>query len=209
MAESDDYNRVLADPLYTQIHEALYSTDKTNEICQANEIHSQQGRDCEKKEPKLEADDLYMAKENKTQHCENESVPCNRDVPEIEEEDCVDEKEEDKSFPSSSSEEDENVVTGKTQNKNGKTRFCISPEVKQALGTLERVISMVRKSKTDHNNNTSTSSGEEEEASSSPMKHSGSNHIVSSSKVCIQDPKIELLDEASFAHYHNNNNSNR
>ncbi|XP_019092438.1 PREDICTED: uncharacterized protein LOC104745384 isoform X2 [Camelina sativa] len=205
VAESDDYKRVLADPLYTQIHEALYSTAKTNEICQVNELCSQQGIDCEENEPKLEADDLYMAKGNETQHGENGFVPSKRDVPEIQEEDCVDEKEEDKSVHSSSSSsvEDENF-TGKTQNKVGKTRFCISPEVKQALGTLERVISMVRKSKTDNiNNKTSTSSGEEEEAS--PMQHSGSAQIVSSSKVCIQDPKTELLEEASFAHYHNSN----
>lgn len=214
VAESDDYKRVLADPLYTHIHEALYSSDKTNEICQVNELHSQQGRDCEEQEPQLEADDPYMAKENETRHCENESVPSKRDVPEIEEEECADLKEEEKSSlssfsSSSSSEEDENVI-GKTQNKKVKTRFCISPEVKQALGTLERVISMVRKSKTD-NNNTSTSSGEEEEeeeeASSSQMHHSGSTQTVSNSKVCIQDPKTELLDEASFAHYHNNNSN--
>ncbi|XP_010486840.1 PREDICTED: uncharacterized protein LOC104764931 [Camelina sativa] len=190
VAESDDYKRVLADPLYTQIHEALYSTAKVNE-----------------KEPKLEADDdLYMAKGNETQHGENGSVPSKRDVPEIQEEDCVDEKEEDKSVPSSSSSVDDENFTGKTQNKVGKTRFCISPEVKQALGTLERVISMVRKSKTDNNYNTSTSLGKEEEAS--PMQHSGSTHIVSSNKVCIQDPKTELLEETSFAHYHNNNNNN-
>ncbi|XP_010498028.1 PREDICTED: uncharacterized protein LOC104775794 [Camelina sativa] len=209
VAESDDYKRVLADPLYTQIHEALYSTAITNEICHVNELHSQQGIDCEENEPKLEADDLYIAKENETQLGENGSVvPSKRDVPEIQEEDCIDEREEDKSVASSSSSssvEDENF-TGKTQNKVGKTRFCISPEVKQALGTLERVISMVRKSKTD-NSKTSTSSGEEEEETS-PMQHSGSTHIVSSSKVCIQDIKTEILEEASFAHYHNNNNNN-
>ncbi|CAH2054014.1 unnamed protein product, partial [Thlaspi arvense] len=187
VATSDDYSRVLADPLYTLIRQALYSTD---EICQANEIHSQEGRDCEEKEPHLEADEPH----------ENASVPCKRDVPEIEEEECDDE-EEDKSGVSSSSVEDENVI-----DKNGKTLFCISPEVKQALGTLERVISMVRKSRTG--NNTSTSSEGEASLSSSPKQHLESTAIVSSSKVCIQDPKIELLGEASFTHYHTNNNSN-
>ncbi|XP_023641701.1 uncharacterized protein LOC17893254 isoform X1 [Capsella rubella] len=213
VAYSDDYTRVLADPLYTQIHEALYSTAKTNEICQVNDVFSEQGRGCEEKELKLEANDLYMAKENETRHRENESVSCKRYVPEIEEEDCVNGKEEYKSVPSSSSSssvEDENI-TRKTQNKNGKTRFCISPEVKQALGTLERVISMVRKTKTDNNKaSTSSEEEEEEETSSSPLQNSGSIHLVSNSKVCIQDPKTELLDEASFAHYNNNNNnSNR
>ncbi|XP_023641703.1 uncharacterized protein LOC17893254 isoform X2 [Capsella rubella] len=178
-----------------------------------NDVFSEQGRGCEEKELKLEANDLYMAKENETRHRENESVSCKRYVPEIEEEDCVNGKEEYKSVPSSSSSssvEDENI-TRKTQNKNGKTRFCISPEVKQALGTLERVISMVRKTKTDNNKaSTSSEEEEEEETSSSPLQNSGSIHLVSNSKVCIQDPKTELLDEASFAHYNNNNNnSNR
>ncbi|ESQ48871.1 hypothetical protein EUTSA_v10020420mg [Eutrema salsugineum] len=200
VAKSDDYNRVLADPLYTQIRQALYSTDKSDE----NVLHSQEGREFNEEEPKLEADE--------TRNHGNE--PCKRDVAEIEEEECDDE-EEDKSVSSSSSSsfsvEDENVI-GKTQKNNGKTRFCISPEVKQALGTLERVISMVRKSRTD--NNTSTSSEEEEEEasppSSSPKQLSESTAIVSSSKVCIQDPKTEeVLDEASFTHYHNNNINRR
>uniref|UniRef100_A0A1J3ITC8 START domain-containing protein n=1 Tax=Noccaea caerulescens TaxID=107243 RepID=A0A1J3ITC8_NOCCA len=174
VAKSDDYSRVLAGPLYTKMRQALYSTDKTHEICQANELHSQEKGDCE----------------------EQERAPCKRDVPEIEEE------EEDKSVSS-----DENVVQ-KTQKKYGKTRFCISPEVEQALGTLEKVISMVRKSRTE--NNTSISSEEEEEEdASSPKQHSESTAVVSSSKVCTQDPKTEVVGEASLTHYNNNSNSNR
>lgn len=180
VAKSDDYSRVLADPLYTHLRKALYSTDKTDDICNPKELQSQAGRD---KEP------------NETRHCENEHVPCKRDVHEIEEEG--------KSFPSSSSSSEDENVNGKTQNNSGKTLFCISPEVKQALGTLERVISMVKKSRTD--NHTSSSSEEEEAPSSSQKLHSKNTAIISSSKVCIQDPKTEVLDEASFAHYHNNN----
>ncbi|WZZ62535.1 hypothetical protein YC2023_062642 [Brassica napus] len=44
VAKSDDYRRVLADPLYTMIRQALYYTDET---CQANEFRSQEGRGCE------------------------------------------------------------------------------------------------------------------------------------------------------------------
>ncbi|KAL0855110.1 hypothetical protein Bca101_060262 [Brassica carinata] len=171
VAESEDYARVLAEPLYTRIRKAMYSTYNTDENFQANE-----------------------------------RAPFKGNVHEIEEED-----EEDKSV-SSFSEEDENVI-GMTQNNNGKTLFCLSPEVKQALGTLERVISMVRKSRKDDNSSTSS---EEEEGSisssaSSPKQHSeSSNAVGSSSKVCIQDPKTEVLDEACLTHYHNNdNNSNR
>ncbi|WZY95814.1 hypothetical protein YC2023_068143 [Brassica napus] len=50
VAKSDDYRRVLADPLYTMmIRQALYSTDET---CQANEFRSQEGRGCEEIESK-------------------------------------------------------------------------------------------------------------------------------------------------------------
>ncbi|CAH8348842.1 unnamed protein product [Eruca vesicaria subsp. sativa] len=173
VAKSEDYIRVLEDPLYTRIREAMCSTDNTDENFQASEL----------------------------------ARPLRGNVHEIEEEECDDDdnEEEDKSVTSySSSEEEENFIGKKIQNNNGKTLFCVSPEVKQALGTLERVMSMVRKSRTDRN--TSTSSEEEEEGSSSSTKqHSESIAIVSSSKVCIQDPKTEVLD------YHNykNSNSNR
>ncbi|CAN8259709.1 unnamed protein product [Cochlearia groenlandica] len=187
VAKSDDYRGVLADPLYTHIRQAMYSTDKTNEICQENELHDQEGRDFKEKEPKLES-----------RHCE-------RDVHEIEEDD-------ESVTPSSSSseEEDQNVIR-KIQNYDAKTRFCISPEVKQALGTLERVISIVRKSRTD-NIKTSTSSEEEEgveeeEALLSPMQHSETTAIVSSSQVCIQEPILEVLEEPSLTHHQNNNNN--
>ncbi|CAA7016139.1 unnamed protein product [Microthlaspi erraticum] len=176
VAKSDDYSRVLAGPLYTKIRQALYSTDKTHEICHANELNSQEVGGLEEKE----------------------MAPCKRDAPEIEEE----EEEEDKSVSS-----DGNVVK-KTQNKNGKTRFCISPEVEQALGTLEKVISMVRKSKTENNTSISSEEEEEEASPSSPKQHSESTAVVSSSQVCVQDPKTEVVGEASLTHY-NNNNSNR
>ena len=132
----------------------------------------------------------------------SERAPFKGNVHEIEEE------EEDKSV-SSFSEEDENV-NGKSQSNDGETLFCLSPEVKQALGTLERVISMVRKSK--KYDNTSTSSEEEEGSSSSslspsPKQYSESTAAVSSSKVC-KDPKTDVLDEASLTHYHNQNNNN-
>ncbi|CAH8359873.1 unnamed protein product [Eruca vesicaria subsp. sativa] len=181
VAKSDDYSRVLADPLYTMIRQALYSTDKSD-------VRSQEGRVCEEKEG----------------HYKTEPSHCKRDVIEIEEEEC----DENKSVSSSSEEEDESYI-GKTYN--GKTLFCLSPEVKQALGTLEKVITMVRKSRTDNNNKTlSTSLEEEEEASSSPKLNLERNEIVSSSKVCIQDPNTEVLDEAaSLTHYHHNNNNNR
>ncbi|KAF8088871.1 hypothetical protein N665_0528s0029 [Sinapis alba] len=192
VAKSDDYSTVLADPLYALIRQALYSTDET---CQANGFHSQERRHCEEKEG----------------HYKTEPSHCKRDVTEIEEEECDDDEDENKSVSSSSSseEEDESYI-GKTYN--GKTLFCISPEVKQALGTLEKVITMVRKSRTDNNKTSSTSleKEEEEQASSSPKLYLERTEIVSSSKVCNQDPNTEVLDEASsLTHYHHNNNNRR
>ncbi|CAN7050539.1 hypothetical protein Bca4012_074521 [Brassica carinata] len=43
-AKAPSKRRVLADPLYTMIRQALYYTDET---CQANEFRSQEGRGCE------------------------------------------------------------------------------------------------------------------------------------------------------------------
>lgn len=187
VAKSDDYSRVLADPLYTMIRQALYSTD---------DFHGQERGHCEEKEG----------------HYRTETSHCKRDVTEIVEEECEDDEDENKSVSSSSSssEEEDGSYIGKTYN--GRTLFCISPEVKQALGTLEKVITMVRKSRTDNNNKTSSTSlekEEEEEASSSQKLHLERAEIVSSSKVCTQDPITEVLDEASLAHYHHNNNNNR
>ncbi|CAG7882389.1 unnamed protein product [Brassica rapa] len=148
---------------------------------------------------------LYPPTDNTDENVQaSERAPSKGNVHEIEEE----EEEEDKSV-SCFSEEDENVI-GKSQNNDGETLFCLSPEVKQALGTLERVISMVRKSRKD--DNTSTSSEEEEGSSSSslspsPKQYSESTAAVSSSKVC-KDPKTDVLDEASLTHYHNQNNNN-
>ncbi|KAF8075589.1 hypothetical protein N665_1079s0014 [Sinapis alba] len=159
VAKSEDYARVLAEPLYTRVRKAMYSTDEN-----------------------------FQA---------SERAPYKGNVHEIEEEECDDEQEEDKSDYdySYSSEEDGNAI-GKTQNNNGKTLFCVSPEVKQALGTLEKVIFMVRKSRTEEEEGSSSSS-------SSPELHLENNGVVSSSKVCIQDPKTEVLDEACLTHYQN------
>ncbi|KFK25047.1 hypothetical protein AALP_AA8G059400 [Arabis alpina] len=119
----EDYTRALADPLYTKIRQALYSTDKVIE-----------------EEPKLEAKEVDVESLSKNNGdaivSESEPVHCRKATPEIVEE----EVEED--FQESVSSEDGNVIT-KTHVDIGR-RFCISPEVEQALGTLERVIYMVR-----------------------------------------------------------------
>ncbi|XP_013715584.1 uncharacterized protein LOC106419358 isoform X2 [Brassica napus] len=116
----EDYSRALADPLYTKIRQALYSTDNASE-----------------EEPKLEANEVNGDKEhdNDEDVSEIEHVHCRKTVPEIEEEEYD-------YFEESISSEEGNI-NGKT-NGDIRRRFCISPEVKQALGTLDRVIYMVR-----------------------------------------------------------------
>lgn len=120
----EDYSRALTDPLYTKIRQALYSTDEAIE-----EV------------PKLETNEVngdYLPKnehENNGDACENKLVHCRRTVPEIEEEEVEDSEE-------SVFSEDGNEIA-KTH-VDIRRRFCVSPEVEQALGTLDRVIYMVR-----------------------------------------------------------------
>ncbi|KAL1196932.1 hypothetical protein V5N11_024732 [Cardamine amara subsp. amara] len=122
----EDYSKALTDPLYTKIRQALYTTDKA----------------IEEEEPKLEANEVNgdsLPKnelENNGDASEIEPVHCRRTVPEIEEE------EEEEDFEESISSEEGNVIA-KTE-VDFRRRFCISPEVEQALGTLDRVIYMVR-----------------------------------------------------------------
>ncbi|KAL9278631.1 putative START-like domain superfamily protein [Arabidopsis thaliana] len=118
----EDYSRALTDPLYTKIRRALYSTDEAVE-----------------EEPKLETNEVNGVTLPKHEHensgdaSVNKPVHCRRTVPEIEEE-----------------EESEESVYSEDGNEIAKThvdmrrRFCVSPEVEQALGTLDRVIFMVR-----------------------------------------------------------------
>ncbi|KAL0709117.1 hypothetical protein Bca4012_016095 [Brassica carinata] len=114
--DEEDFSRALADPLYINIRHAMYSTDKSTE-----------------EEEKLESNEVNGDSETKNKHkndedaSENEHVPCRRAILDIEE-----------------------SVSSEERNANGKTngdirrQFSISPEVEQALGTLDSVINMVR-----------------------------------------------------------------
>ncbi|CAN8298404.1 unnamed protein product [Cochlearia groenlandica] len=118
----EDYNRALADPLYTKIRQGIYSTDKETE-----------------KEPKLKTNEVNGDSLPKNKHEDDEVVSENeplhhiRTIPEIEEEE---------DFSESVSSEEVNV-NGKTHG-DIRRQFCISPQVEQALGTLDKVIYMVR-----------------------------------------------------------------
>lgn len=109
--------------MYTKIRQALYSTDKAIE-----------------EGPKLEAIEVNGSSLPKNEHenhgdaSENKPVHYRKAVPEIEEEEIYSEE--------SVSSEDGNEIT-KTH-VDIRRRFCVSPEVEQALGTLDRVIYMVR-----------------------------------------------------------------
>lgn len=114
--DEEDFSRALADPLYINIRHAMYSTDKAAEA-----------------EEMLEASEVNGDSETKNKYeddedaSENEHVPCRRAILDIEE---------------SVSSEERNVIS-KT-NGDIRRQFSISPEVEQALGTLDRVINMVR-----------------------------------------------------------------
>lgn len=119
----EDFSRALADPLYINIHHAMYSTDKSTE----------------EEEQKLEANiEMNGNSETKNKH----EVLCRRAIMEIEEK----EEEEEEYFEEcvSFEEEEEENVHGKSSG-DIRRQFRISPEVEQALWTLDRVINMVRK----------------------------------------------------------------
>ncbi|KAJ0235257.1 Polyketide cyclase/dehydrase/lipid transport superfamily protein [Hirschfeldia incana] len=110
----EHFSRALADPLYINIRKAMYSTDKATE-----------------EEETLGASEVNDDSETKNKYkndedaSENEHVPYRKGIQEIEEE----------------------SVSSEERNVNGKgirRQFRISPEVEQALGTLDRAINMVR-----------------------------------------------------------------
>ncbi|CAH8354644.1 unnamed protein product [Eruca vesicaria subsp. sativa] len=108
----EDFSRALADPLYTNIRQAMYSTEE-EETLENSEVNSNS--------------DTKNKHKSDEDASENEHVSCKRTIPEIEE---------------SVYSEEVNVNT-KT-NGGIRRQFCISAEVEQALGTLDRAINMVR-----------------------------------------------------------------
>ena len=110
----EDFSRALADPLYTNIRQAMYST-------------------ATEEEQNLEANEVNGNSETKNKHEneEDELVLCRRAILEIEEK-------EEEYFEESVSSEERNV------NGNIRRQLSISTEVERALGTLDRAINMVR-----------------------------------------------------------------
>lgn len=145
----EDFSKALRDPLYTKIREALYSTYVSNRAVEGKE---QKTDACILPEERLiesSGDDMsdMILEVNGTYHVD-ESEPKNARVTdkkafgEIEEE----EIEESKHFEEDSK-DIEKVSTKEfieSCNVNDNRNILIRPEVEQALGTLEKVISMVR-----------------------------------------------------------------
>ncbi|KAM3690226.1 hypothetical protein ACJW30_09G106100 [Castanea mollissima] len=145
----EDFSKALGDPLYTKIREALYSTYVSNRAVEGKE---QKTDACILPEERLiesSGDDMsdMILEVNGTYHVD-ESEPKNVRVTdkkafgEIEEE----EIEESKHFE----EDNKDIEKVSTKefiescNVNDNRNILIRPEVEQALGTLEKVISMVR-----------------------------------------------------------------
>ncbi|XP_010557988.1 PREDICTED: uncharacterized protein LOC104826799 isoform X2 [Tarenaya hassleriana] len=154
----EDYSKALADPLYTRIRQALYSVetceenepgsrefvDPRDEIVRQTEGDEQNGKFLTKSEPDEERrNEMQDLPFSDVHGRENEPVHRRRGFSEIEEEEC---------------EESFDLKDGSEAQINGKRRFCVSPEVKQALGTLERAITMVRKYRTDTQGQSTSSS---------------------------------------------------
>lgn len=162
----EDFSKALEDPLYTKIREALCSTYVSNgaveekeqktDACILPEEHLIGSSRDDMSDTILEVNGTYHVDESEPK---NARVTDRKAFGEIEEEESEESKhfEEDskviekvstKEFIESCNEDMEKVLTKEfvesCSNVNDNRNILIRPEVEQALGTLEKVISMVR-----------------------------------------------------------------
>ena len=208
MFKSDeDFSKALGDPLYTKIREALYSTNVSKRSVEGKELKSDA---CILPEEHLigsTQDDMRDTNPevNITYHV-SESEPKNARVAdskafgEIEEE----ESEESRHFEEDSKDIDQ-ISTEEfieSSNVNGNRKILIRPEVEQALGTLEKVISMVREF--GFNAQTRFSSGVTSEEppimEKGLLKDSNSSEderVCSNGEVIVEVSKKEIIERTS------------
>jgi hypothetical protein len=208
MFKSDeDFSKALGDPLYTKIREALYSTNVSKRSVEGKELKSDA---CILPEEHLigsTQDDMRDTNPevNITYHV-SESEPKNARVTdskafgEIEEE----ESEESRHFDEDSKDIDQ-ISTKEfieSSNVNGNRKILIRPEVEQALGTLEKVISMVREY--GFNAQTRFSSGVTSEEppimEKGLLKDSNSSEderVCSNGEVIVEVSKKEIIERTS------------
>jgi hypothetical protein len=143
----EDFSNAMGDPLYTKIREALYSTNVskgiveveklTTDACTLPEEHPTETKQDDLKDTNQEVHSNYHVRESEP---DNARAKNRKAFGEIEEE----VSEESRHFEEDS-EDIDHISTKEFRERchvNGKRNILIRPEVEQALGTLEKVISV-------------------------------------------------------------------
>ncbi|XVF55900.1 hypothetical protein PTKIN_Ptkin06aG0073500 [Pterospermum kingtungense] len=159
----EDYNKALGDPLFSLIREALYSSSKSHEVLEEQELKSEvhnlpnesliEGKQDDMHDIEQKVDTNDHAGEcslNKAQDTKRKAFG-EIEEEESEESTCVAESIKAANQPSANRFADTNGV-------NAKKRIHIRPEVEEALGTLEKAISVVRQYGFNAQNRSSSSS---------------------------------------------------
>lgn len=220
----EDYNKALGDPLYTLIREALYSSNKSGEVLEEQELKSEahslpnenliEGAhdDVHDTEQKVHSNDHHAGESslNKAKDTKRKAF-CEIEEEESEESTCVVEGIKAANQPSANKFADANGV-------NAKKRIYIRPEVEEeALGTLEKAISIVRQYGFNGQNRSSSYSDE-----GTPNLEEGAvkeTTTAAKQNVCLKDEfgleaaskkfaeKLEMISDDSM--YSSDNNDTR
>ncbi|XVE75842.1 hypothetical protein DITRI_Ditri12bG0123900 [Diplodiscus trichospermus] len=162
----EDYSEALGDPLFALIREVLYSSKKSGEVFEAQE---------HKREAHLLPNETLIEGIQKDMHDIEQKVYANDHAAESPVEKAQDTKrkafgeiEEEESEDSTYLEEGITTTNQPSANKftdtngaNDKKRISIRPEVEEALGTLEKAISIIRQYGFNAQSRSSSFSGEE------------------------------------------------
>ncbi|XP_021892474.1 uncharacterized protein LOC110810580 isoform X2 [Carica papaya] len=201
----EGYSKALGNPLYTKIRKALYGIEESDDPRKENEM---KGSECIIPQQQLikdvETEGFAMDMEQKFHSHESESSPENRQTTggrtfgEIEEEESEDTSQDEVSLKVIDKSEANKIEAGSQVN--GKRSVFVRPEVEEALGTLEKAISMIREYGFGVASGSPSSFSDEEPSSleKDPVKDSNSFEDDSSStKVSIEISKTEAAVRTS------------
>lgn len=138
----EDFSKALRDSLYTRIHEALYSTNQLKGSLEEEELKSE-ASGLSEEQTTNNLDDLKVM--DQTVNCDYRTVESPSEEMQVTSRTTLCEIEEVKSEESKHF--DDEILVEKITERcpvNCKRNIIISSEVEKALGTLEKVISMVR-----------------------------------------------------------------
>ncbi|XWS56095.1 hypothetical protein CRYUN_Cryun09bG0057000 [Craigia yunnanensis] len=163
----EDYSKALGDPLFSLIREALYSSNKSDEVLEMQELKSEarllpnenliggtQDDDTHDIEQKVHANDLAGESPLKKAQDTKRKAFGEIEEEESEENTCLEEGVKTTNQPSTNKFADINGL-------NAKKRISVRSEVEEALGTLENAISILRQYRFNAQSRSSSFSDEE------------------------------------------------